>query len=133
MKRTWKILTFVLALMLMCCGCGDISSVERIVDDTELYSKAEIRSAMRVVESHFFREFSGCELLEISFDEEKTLKEIERNGEKGENSEVIVLTSSFYVEKSDGSLTPGMTYNGWSWELECTLLGTWKLADAGYA
>lgn len=35
--------------------------------------------------------------------------------------------------KSDGSLTPDMTYNGWSWELERTLLGTWKLADAGYA
>lgn len=133
MKRIRSILAAALAVVLLCCGCGNIRSVERVIDSPELYSKAEIKSAMRVVEGHFFRTFGGSTLLELRYDEEKTQKEMDRHEERGEKTDVIVLTSSFYVEKSDGSLTPDMTYNGWSWELERTLLGTWKLKDAGYA
>ena len=133
MKRIRKIMAAVLAVVLVCCGCGNIRSAERVIESPEPYSIAAVKSAMRVAEGYFFSNFSGSTLLEIRYDEEKTLKEMERHKERGENENVIVLTSSFYVDKSDGSLTPGTTYNGWSWELERTLLGTWKLSDAGYA
>ena len=133
MKKIRMLSAAILAVVVLFCSCGNVLSAERTMEKTELFRKAEIRSAMRVAETHFFANFDGCELLEIRYDEEGTLREQARREERGEKGEVIVLASSFYVEKSDGSLTPGMTYNGWSWELERTIFGTWKIVNAGYA
>ena len=133
MKKIRMLSAAILAVVVLFCSCGNVLSAERTMEKTGLFKKAEIRSAMRAAEVHFFVNFDGCELLEIRYDEEGTLREQARREERGEKGDVIVLASSFYVEKSDGSLTPGMTDNGWSWELERTIFGTWKIVNAGYA
>lgn len=127
-----KILALVLALALLLAGCGNVLTVKRVVGDSELYSKREIRSAMDVVTRHFALHFQGCTLLELGYDEEKTLLEMEHHAEDGESGDVMILTSSFYVADGDGSLNPNSTYNGWSWELERNGLGGWQLVDWGY-
>lgn len=127
-----KILALVLVLALLLTGCGNVLTVRRVVGDSDLYSRREIRNAMGVVTRHFALHFRGCTLLEIAYDEEKTLQETERRAENGETGDVMVLTSSFYVADGDGSLNPHSTYNGWSWELERNGLGGWKLTNWGY-
>lgn len=135
MKRWYRFLAAVLVLSLLFCGCsgGRVRAVEKIIPESELYSKSEIESAMSVVTRTFRSGFDGCTMLEIAYDEEKTLKEMERNAENGETGDVMILVSSFKVgEKSDGSLSPNTTYDGWSWELTRSGLGGWKLTNYGY-
>ena len=135
MKRWYRFLAMFLALAVLLCGCsgGSTVGVKRIVGKSEIYSETEIESAMSVVIRNFRSGFEGCRLLEIAYDEEKTLKEMERNAENGETGDVMILVSSFKVgAKSDGSLTPNMTYSGWSWELRRSGLGGWRLTNYGY-
>ena len=128
-----KILAMLLTVVLLFSGCGGHTlAVNRIVGESTVYSETEIKSAMNVVTRKFRSGFRGCVLLELRYDEEKTLRETERREEQGETGEILVLSSKFYVGKSDGSLTPGMTYEGWTWELEKTVLGDWKLANYGF-
>ncbi len=123
----------VLTVVLLFSGCGGHTLVvNRVVGDSTMYSEREIKSAMSVVTRKFRSGFRGCVLLELRFDEEKTLRETERRAEKGDTGEILVLSSKFYAGKSDGSLTPGMTYEGWTWELEKTGLGGWELTNYGF-
>ena len=128
-----KILVCVLTVVLLFSGCGGHTlAADRVMGESTLYNKAEITRAMNVVTRKFHSGFRGCVLLELRYDEEKTLREIERRTENGETDEVMVLSSTFYAGRSDGSLTPGMTYEGWTWELTKTGLGSWKLTNYGF-
>ncbi|MBP3705446.1 MAG: hypothetical protein J6I98_07935 [Clostridia bacterium] len=134
MKKMSRVLAAVLALVLLITGCGGrVNGVNRIIGDSELYSETEIESAMSVVIRKFRSDFDGCTLLELSYDEEKTAKEQERHMEKGETDKVMVLSSKFYVAEGDGSLSPGTTYEGWTWELTRSGFGGWKLTNYGFA
>ena len=129
-----KYMTMMLALVLLltACGGGDVSETGRRIGTCEQYSKAQIADAMDVVEAHFKKNFDGCKLIGLEYDEEKTADkaagETERNGEQ-----TIILLSSFYVEDAgDGSLNPGQTYTDYEWTLVKTFF-CWKLKDGGYA
>lgn len=134
MKKCYRFLALFLVIALFFCGCGgNVRSVNRIVGESEVYSESEIKSAMNVVIGKFRSDFDGCTLLELAYDEERTLQEMERNAEDGETGDVMVLISSFKVgDKSDGSWSPNMTYDGWSWELTRSGLGGWKLTNYGF-
>lgn len=127
-----KILALVLALSVLLTGCGHTLFADRVTADSALYTRREMQRAMDVVERKFRTNFHGCILLELQYDEEKTLRAEELRAEDGETGEVIVLSSKFYVVRSEGGLTPGMLYEGWSWELERNALGGWTLTNWGY-
>ena len=134
MKKIGRLLALVLAMVVLMTGCGGrVSGVNRIIGTSELYSETEIESAMSVVIRKFRSDFDGCTLLELSYDEEKTVKEQERHAEKGETDKVMVLSSKFYVAEGDGSLSPDTTYEGWTWELTRSGFGGWKLTNYGFA
>lgn len=135
MKKASAVWAVVLVCVLLFSGCGgNVIGVKKVAGASELYSDVEIQSAMNVVLRHFASEFDGCTLKELTYDEERTLQEMERNAENGETGDVIILVSSFKVgEESDGSLSPNTTYDGWSWELKRSGLSGWKLTNAGYA
>lgn len=134
MKKQICVLAVVLAFVLLFSGCavGNVIGVKKVVGDSELYSEAEIRSAMNVVIRRFAVEFGGCTLKELAYDEERTAKETEWNEENDESKDVIILTSTIYVGEGEGSLTPNTTYDGWSWELTRTDIGGWKLVNWGF-
>ena len=129
-----QIYALALAVMLMMTGCAkNTLSVDRVVGESSLYSTREIQSAMRVVMLHFGMGFDDCTMTELRYDEERTLRETERNAEKGEKSDVIVLVSTISVgENHNGGFSPGETYTGWSWELTRRGLGGWKLTNSGF-
>ena len=131
MKRC-IMLILVLALLLTACGGGDVSETGRRIGTCELFSKEEIADAMDVVEAHFKKNFDGCKLHTIVYDEEVTARKTDLAMDQyGENT--IILLTDFYVEDAgDGSLNPVQTYTNYEWTLVKTFFG-WELKDSGYA
>lgn len=115
-------------------GGGDTSQTKRIIGESSLYSQAEIEQMMDTVESTFRREFKGCTLLELKYDEALSQKQSGDWAEQYQADEAAVLTSSFDVDGSggDGSLNPNSTYSKWLWVLTRNGDGNWKLQTLGY-
>jgi len=132
--KTYKILLLCLVciLLLTACGGGDVSEVGRHIGVCERFSEREVAAAMDEVERFFRKEYDGCKLLRLEYDEEKTLKEAYAWSEDL-GAEAIVLQSDFYVDESGRTVTlePDETYRNYEWILTKTTLG-WKLQTWGY-
>lgn len=120
------------AALLAACGGGDVSEVARSIGKCELYSEKQIADAMDEVEAFFRKEYDGCKLLRLEYDEEKTRKEAYAWSENY-GADAIVLVSDFYVDDSGRTVTlePDETYRNYEWILTRTLFG-WKLETWGY-
>jgi len=115
--------------------------IDYAVGPSEKFSESEISSAMECVMLKF-RDFKGCTLTKLYYDEEKSNKQIDSytnygrgfsNGVGKDN--VIVLYSEFTVDSSggDGSFNPNSTYKDWMWILiRDGKDGTWRVDDWGY-
>ena len=125
-------LCLVCAILLAGCGGGDVSEVGRQMGEPTLFSEKEVDQAMDEVEKFFKAEFDGCKLLNLRYNEEKTLKEAAGWSEQY-GAEVIVLESDFYVDDSGRSVTlePDETYRNYNWILTKTIFG-WELQTWGY-
>ena len=133
MKKIKVLLSLVLCLVLLtACGGGDVRNVKRIPGESQLYSEGEINSAMNVVLDFFQKEFDGCTMTEIRYEEQK-YAERQRLESEDYGREVIILLTDFDVDSSggDGSLNPNSTYRNYQWTLTRTLFG-WELQDWGY-
>ena len=74
---------------------GNVKSVERIAQATDLYSKDDIDDAFNAVESEFASGFKGCSLDELRYDDEVEstfLDEILEHGQKGKGDLIVVLS-----------------------------------------
>ena len=132
--KTYKILLLCLTciLLLTACGGGDVSEVGRRIGVCERFSDREVAAAMDEVERFFRKEYDGCKLLRLEYDEEKTLKEAYAWSEDF-GAEAIVLESDFYVDDSGRTVTlePDETYRNYEWILTRNAFG-WKLQTWGY-
>ena len=119
-------------LLLAACGGGDTSEVGWRIGKCERFSEREISTAMNEVEAFFRREYDGCKLLRLEYDEEKTLEEAYAWSENY-GADAIVLESDFYVDDSGRTVTlePDETYRNYNWILTKTLFG-WELRTWGY-
>ena len=127
------LLTVLLCLALLtACGGGDVSEVGRRIGVCERFSEREVAAAMDEVEHFFRKEYDGCKLLRLEYDEEKTLKEAYAWSEDL-GAEAIVLESDFYVDDSGRTVTlePDEIYRNYEWILTKSGLG-WKLETWGY-
>ncbi len=111
-------------------GYGDISLVKTHDVPSELFTQEDISGAADTVKVYFFEEFGGCVLNELYYagDEESRME-----AEDYEGAQVLVLTSSFYVEPDggDGSLNTDYTYSGWKWMLSREPGGEWDISNYG--
>ena len=136
MKKKASVIILLLlgavSILLLTSG-GNIRKAERIIGESTLYTQQEIEAAMDVAVQQFKRNFDGCTLLRIAYDEALTLKEREYQIEKFGKDHIIVLVSDFYVgNHAEPTFSPNQTYQNWKWILEKTILG-WKLIGSGYA
>ena len=134
MKRIW-ILICLFCFMITGCGRGgDASEVQVITGESELYTQAEIESAMEVAMNHFRREFEGCTMTKIEYMEDNSLSLAEEWAQQYDAEEAIVLYSSFDVDASggDGSFSPNSTYSHWQWILTRNEGEDWVLRTWGY-
>ena len=112
---------------------GDIKEVRVNIEPSTIYSEADIDDAVYAALCYFKREFGGCSLLELSYDEALSEKAAAEWAEQYDADEAIVLTSSFKVTgKSDGSLAEGETYRNWQWILVRNNGKDWRVKTCGY-
>lgn len=114
---------------------GDVRHVRRQSDVSAIYTPAEIEAAMDTAIRHFRAEFGGSRLLEIIYDEEKSLLQSDEWAAQYAADQAIVLYSAFEVRSEDNwttGLEPGETYRGWSWILVRNENCPWQLKTWGY-
>lgn len=141
-----KIVAFICLMLVMfslvaCQQVGKTNSVSVNIEKSNKFSELEISNAIGYVKEKF-KDFKGCTLSDLWYDEKKSNDFImgylsngkgSVNGVKAEN--VIVLLSNFDVDSSggDGSLNPNSTYSNWNWILiRDTKTGNWRVDDWGY-
>jgi len=132
-----------IVLLLSACSlnAGTTKNAQIVLGESKTFSSDEISAAKDCVMKKF-KEFEGCDLLELRYDEERSIREVndymstgrgQVNGVAREN--IIVLHSSFYVDSSggDGSLNPDSEYSGWMWILvRDNEHSAWRVDDWGY-
>ena len=67
--KIMRILVLLLLVAVLLTACGDVSNVERVMSVSECYTEGEIHDAMDVVTAHFQKEFDGCRLKNLRYDE----------------------------------------------------------------
>lgn len=131
-----RILSVVLLLALLLCGCGGQGDTQNVVYDigsSRLYETGEIEGAMDVVEQYFRKNFSGCTLIKLSYDEAFSSRFAEKEVALYDGDDAIVLNSVFDVAEENGPVTlePGSTHY-YTWTLTRSGNGTWTLQNWGY-
>lgn len=133
MKKTRRLVAAILLTVLL-SGCfgGDVSEVKRTVGHSELYGAGEIRVAMEKVISLFDRNFDGCTLIEIVYDEDFSSRQSADWAEQYGAEEAIVFYSSFRTGSQTQSLEPNRTYENYQWILTRSKGFGWVLRTWGY-
>jgi len=113
---------------------GDVSDVKRTVMASEVYSEQEINDAMDIVITHFRKNFDGCTLTDLWYDESTSVSVSDDWAKQYDADEAIVLLSNFNVDSSggDSGLNPNDTYPAWQWILVRNKGGSWELKTWGY-
>lgn len=135
MKRRWMLcVTILLVIFLAACGGGDVRNVNFRIEESEIYTQEEIQKAADVVMDFFSREYEGCTMTDLWYDEDYSLKQADDWAEQYDAEEAIVLRTNFNVDGSgrSASLNPNDTYQDYNWILVRNG-GTWELKTWGYA
>lgn len=111
----------VAAVLVLTGNRGNISNVNRVVGYSALYDENSINEAFDVIEKKFAKDFEGCTLTELRYDEDvenRFAEEIEKY-HKENNQELIVVLSTFDTDEKggDGGVNPNATYTNWQWNL----------------
>ena len=133
MKKIVSLL-LILCFLLTGCGGGNISRVQVAIGESACFTREEIEQAMDVAMDYFRREFDGCTMTAIRYDESKSYAQSLEWANTYGTEEAIVLYSDFDVDGSggDGSLNPNSTYRNWQWVLTRNGGGEWNLRTWGY-
>jgi len=139
------LITLVLCLSISACGNpGTTNNAEIDYGNSIVFDETEIKSATKAVLVKF-RDFEGCDLIKLWYDEERSdrlieqsisssgMNTIKNSGAEADN--VIILFSDFYVDSSggDGSFNPDSTYTDWNWILIRNRENDkWRIVDWGY-
>ncbi len=105
-----------------------------IIGKSQLYREEEIQEAMDIVVSYFDKEFTGCKLRELKYDEEESNEFCGDWAMQYEADKAIIFTSRFVVDSSggDGSFEPGSICENWQWILTQNDGEEWVLQTYGY-
>ena len=133
--KPFAVTVLVCCFLLGLCGCGgNIEHVNIVPYHSDIYTDADIRSAMEAAKLSFCVLFPNCTMTEIAYaGDHLTQQEAAARALPPEEA-LIVLLSTFDVADSDadGGLTPGMTYRDFHWILTRRNGGLWILLSYGY-
>lgn len=113
---------------------GDIRPVRREIGESSRFTTEDIESAMQIAERYFKKEFEGCTLWTMTYEEAFSDRLAPGWAENYGAEEAIVLYSSFWVDgdKADACFNPDSTYTKWQWVLTRNPGENWKLQTWGY-
>ena len=140
MKKILIVVIIIFIIMLVTIAVifyknGDISNVNIILKESEIYSNEDINSAVDIALKYFKKNFKGCSLLEIGYIGDEINNNYSNYAKINNKEEVIVLTSSFNVDSSggeNGELNPNSKYDDWNWILVRNENENWEHVDHGY-
>ena len=134
----------VLSVLTACSNTGKTNNAEVDYGNSVKFTETEIKSAIDTVLIKF-KDFNGCDLKKIWYDEELSDRNIQMDISSGggntiknsgaEPKNIIILFSDFYVDSfgGDGSFNPDYTYTDWNWILiRNSENDKWKVYDWGY-
>ena len=123
--RKWIPMILAVLLTFTLCSCGDVSEVNVVHVDSEIYSQSDINSAVRAVKNYFRFTGWGCKLTEIKYIGDERSARFEALAKDHEAVDGIVLTSTYE--------TGGTTRTRWEWDLVRGKNGRWRIVNYGYA
>ncbi len=109
---------------------GNVNNVKTQEVESELFTQAEINSAIEAVKDYFHKEFDGCILTDIYYAGDDFSKAEEEKNKK----KTLVLLSSFEVGPydTDGGFFANDSFDFWQWILTKNDDGKWQLVNYGY-
>ena len=131
------VISGVATVLVLTGNRGNVSNVNRVVGYSALYGENSINEAFDVIEKKFAKDFKGCTLAELRYDEDvenRFAEEIEKY-HKENNQELIVVLSIFDTDEKggDGGFNPNDTYANWQWYLVKTAdKKSWEIINWGY-
>ena len=134
-KILFLLCTLMLLPLLSACGKGgNTDHVQRNIGSSQIYTEEEILEIMGIVENFFEKEFAGCTLTELTYDEERSNLSCDEWADTYQAKQAIIFYSTFQVDASggDGSLNPNSTYTNWNWILTKDNSNKWTLKTWGY-
>ena len=113
---------------------GDIRPVRREIGQSVRFSQEDIENAMHIAEQHFKKEFEGCTLWTVTYEEAFSDRLAPDWAENYGSEEAIVLYSSFWVDgsRADACFNPDSHYSNWQWVLTRDPGEDWVLQTWGY-
>ncbi len=140
-----KSIAVLFLVVVMCFFIGCMYSRDNInitYGKSDKFCSDEIKNAIDCVIIKFNRDFRGCRLTDIWYDEDSSDLSVQSYLHYGrgsinnvEEKNVIVLLSNFNVDASggDGSLEPNSKYTDWEWILiRNNKNDNWIIDDWGY-
>lgn len=131
MKKLLFLIVY-LCIILVACNSGKVKNVEVIIGSSEKFSEAEIEEAVTLVKQKF-KDFEGCDLTKLWYDEERSDWYVANIGADAENT--MVLFSNFKTSKHaiNGGFNPDSNYTDWMWILKrASKANKWEIVDWGY-
>ncbi len=134
MKKAVSAMLLIFALASLLTGCspnaGKTNNAQILGGESTKFTAEEIKSAENCVLKKF-KDFQGCDLKKLWYDEKVS------NAEYGaDNVNGIVILSNFHVDANggDGSFNPNSDYTDWKWLLvRDGKTDEWVMKDWGYA
>lgn len=132
----------VLIITIVACvsltACGNVNQCVVYYGESDLYTPADMNSAISVIKSEFIFNFDGCTLLTLDYMGDEVSKEnldyCIALGDGTQFDESIVFTSSFQTPLNGSeTLPPNELCGNWEWTLARESGGEWILLTYGYA
>lgn len=129
-----NILTAVLGIVLFKGVKAEYTTSISMNSDNPIYSEQDINEAMNVVVSYFKKNYDGCKLKSLAYNEPDSAEEFDAIAKEYDASDAIILTSVFSTDSKggDGSLDSNKNYEEWRWILTKSGDEDWTIQKQGY-
>lgn len=121
-----KILVTLTAVCMFFAGFTVFSlrHTEKIISESELYSKSEINSALNTAARYSVVILPNCKITKLYYDEDASLK-------SGGDKNNITVKCDFEVVFETPVWEKGETRRGWNWEMT-KIFGIWIVTGYGF-
>ena len=141
-RRIWTGIAVFLALMILipaagaffgaACYSHHVSESATLSDDP-VYTETEVRAAFDTVNVYFKKNYPGCTMESLSYDETGSVSEAGELTGLSDDEEALIILTTFKTGKkaTDTGLPAETRYKDWKWVLVRTAGGPWRVLQEG--
>lgn len=117
-------LIFFIIVLLWGYTAFSLRHTEKIIPQSDIYSKIELNSALNTAARHFLPILTECKVNKLYYDEETNLR-------LGGDKNTITVLCDFEVLWDTPIWDKGEIRRGWSWQME-KVCGIWIVTNYGF-